>query len=872
MTIRAKAVAALLIIIVLTVGSAALTLYIQSQDDAPVKTAARTARTLQLHTDLKATMVEIRSNRRLYLLTGGPGLQRRVLDGEKQATILLERLDAEIVDATQRQTLNQMRAEFARWRQLTYVPPLEGPGPDAVERVLRTSDVAFAPLRDLLDSFDGRQRDLAATAQQRIEQYRAVAQTVVLGIELAALGIVALLIVTLNRNVFQPLSALTRTAAAITQGNVTHVHPVERSDEVGMLTNALSRMLTTINDREDQLRLKHQELQITLETLPAAFLLVDRFGQARMQNTAATGLIGAAPTGRNAMEQYRAELKLMTRDGKAIPPDRWPLARALRGEIVKGEDVEVHTKNGSVPMLVAAAPIRDVNGAIDGALVAFQDVSTLRAVDRMKDEFVSIVSHELRTPLTSIRGSLQLVLDDVDGAIDSEHRQLLNVGLNNCERLIRIINDILDVSKIEAGRMKLQTAPANVAELVRLALDSVESIASAARVTFDVQIPSVLPAVVVDQDRIVQALVNLISNAVKFAPNDSVVKVEVTHAHGEIAIAVRDSGAGISTDDLARLFQKFQQVDASASRRKGGTGLGLVISKALVEQHGGRIEVESSVGNGARFTIVLPAGPSPAPEAVRSIRGDVGTQVRSAAGTILIIDDDDEFRMVVRRQLEKSGYRVVEARDGAAGLHVARETRPDAITLDLMMPGMNGWEVLAKLTADPDLNTIPVIVISATADQPGPLAREVAVLAKPVGQDQLLHEIAQVLTTPGATVLVAEDDEDLRRVLSEALQRRGYRVVHARDGAEALAIFESTQIDLLVLDLKMPNVDGLAVIKRLRDSVAGRAVPIVVVSGSDGEGRSEFRAMRLGADVYMTKPIEAGNLAQEIQKLIPRSA
>ena len=414
--------------------------------------------------------------------------------------------------------------------------------------------------------------------------------------------------------------------------------------------------------------------------------------------------------------------------------------------------------------------------------------------------------------------------------------------------------------------MTLQTAPANVADIVAAAIQVVEPVARRVPVHLHADIGDALPALVVDSDRVVQALVNLLSNAVKFAPAGSEVRIEARQEGSEISIAIQDEGMGISSEDLARLFQKFQQVDGSASRRKGGTGLGLVISKALVEQHGGRIDVRSEVGKGTRFTILLPASTMAAPVAVAPIE-------RAAArrgGTVLIIDDDDEFRLVIRRHLERAGYRVFEAREGAAGLHVARETRPDVITLDLMMPGMNGWELLARLSADPDLSSIPVVIISAVADQAGPLTSEVSVMAKPITQERLLSEISEAVATPGATVLIAEDDADLRRVFSEVLARRGHRVIVAHDGAEALAELERSHIDLLVLDLKMPNVDGLTVIQRVRESARGRDIPILVVSG--GEGAGEFRAMKLGADAYLPKPIDAGELAERIEALVARAA
>jgi PAS domain S-box-containing protein len=825
MTIRVKAFTGLLVTLLLAVISGVLVIYIQQQDARLLAEAARTTHVLQLHADLKSMYVDILAGRQ---------------DVDPDA--VLAALGETVRDPQQRLVLTELNDAFARG--------------------------AMPAVGTLLQRFEQRQRDISTDAQRQIAVYRRSAQQSVIALEVGILAIVLLAFFAIHRSVLVPLARLTEAASSLTYGGISQIEPVQRSDEVGLLTNALARMVRTVSEREEELRSRHRELETTLETVPAAFILVDANGRVRVQNRAATALIGPPPKDSSALAHYRASFRLVARDGTEIPADQWPLARALQGETILSQEVEIRTATTTLPMLVASAPIRS-DGRIDGAVVAFQDVSALRDVDRLKDEFVSIVSHELRTPLTSIRGSLQLVLDDPQGIADPDQQQLLNVALNNCERLIRIINDILDVSKIEAGRMQLQLTPTAVAQVVHAAAQVVGAVARSAQVQLAIDIDEGLPAIDVEADRLVQALVNLISNAVKFAPAESTVTVRATrHGTGEVAISVQDRGPGIAPDDLARLFQKFQQVDASASRRKGGTGLGLVIAKALIEQHAGRVEVQSVVGEGSRFTIVLPASTSTAPAALPAPRRGTVTHGR----TVLVVDDDDEFRLVVRRHLEKAGYRVVEAREGAAGLHVAREVRPDAITIDLMMPGMNGWDLLARLSTDPELSSIPVVIVSAVADQAGPMTREVSVLAKPVSPDQLLAELGVATGGPDATVLVAEDDADVRNVISRTLARKGYRVLVAQDGAEALAVMESATVHLLVLDVKMPNVDGLAVLQRLRATAATQDVPVIMVSGSDEHGELRFRAVKLGADAYLPKPIDAGELARRIEQLVARSA
>ena len=313
------------------------------------------------------------------------------------------------------------------------------------------------------------------------------------------------------------------------------------------------------------------------------------------------------PDDERARREYWARFRATFRDGTPCPLGDWGPSRALRGEVVVGQELVVEQASGRrIPILVSAAPLRDDQGAITGAVGAFQDITNLYEVDRLKNEFVSVVSHELRTPLTSIKGALQLIA--AEGAFDDpDQRTLIDVALSNTDRLIRIINDILDISKIEAGKLELNPSPCDPAELVRLSMQSVEAIALGASVTIVPILPSRTPKVMADPDRTVQAMVNLLSNALKYAPPRSEVTVEVKEgAIGQIEFAVTDHGRGIPGDKLGQLFQKFQQVDGADTRKFRGTGLGLAITKALIEMQGGHVFVESEVGKGSTFALTIP--------------------------------------------------------------------------------------------------------------------------------------------------------------------------------------------------------------------------------------------------------------------------
>lgn len=450
-----------------------------------------------------------------------------------------------------------------------------------------------------------------------------------IAIPMLAIVVIAGLIVSAKHTLLDPLRAIADRAEQVEKGDYSSIGETTRDDEIGVLEHAFASMARAVQVREGDLaaaladahqlahriadsqreaEAAHSELLATLETSPAALMILDEVdGRVRLQNRAAVDIFGIEPRDPALRRQYWARFRMIGKDGQVLRPTEWVSSRALHGEEVTGQEVDVHHPDGNVHAILASgAPLRNDLGHIVGAVVAFQDIARLREVDRLKDEFISIVSHELRTPLTAIRGAVQLVLSDHDAVPDAEHRQLLDVALNNCERLIRIINDILDVSKIEAGRMMLHPRPHQMLGLVRQVVEALDTTARAAEVTLATVIPPALPPVMADADRIVQALMNLVSNAIKFAPRGTTVTITLAPLATEMRIAVEDQGEGIAPEHLGLLFQKFQQVDSSASRRKGGTGLGLAITKALVEQHGGRIVVESEIGRGTRFTFTLP--------------------------------------------------------------------------------------------------------------------------------------------------------------------------------------------------------------------------------------------------------------------------
>src|SRR5262249_16698179 len=593
--------------------------------------------------------------------------------------------------------------------------------------------------------------------------------------------------------------------------------------------------------------------------------------------TDATGAVESVNPAAEALFGYRAaELignfphRLFGASDREAGPFLHNLATRALGLVT---ELEGRRKDGSTfPLELSLFQFDAGTGQRYGAYV--RDISERREIDRMKDDFISIVSHELRTPLTSIRGALQLIIGAQPEHADSEHAELLAIALNNCERLVRIINDILDVSKIEAGQLTLRAQRVNLDELMRASIQSVEGMAQAADVHFILEIEPGLEWITGDFDRLVQVFVNLLFHALKvsppnslatadkFSPPKSVVTFIASSDGRTVRLAVRDEGPGIAESDLPNLFRKFMQLDSSATRRKGGTGLGLVIAKSIVEQHGGSVAVESRVGQGARFVVTLPAAAATAQPAPPT---PAAAKVETAGRTTLVVDDDADVRRVLCTLLQSAGYRALEASDGDAAMEIAVERPLDLILMDLVLPGRSGLDTIQALAADQRTAHIPVIIVSVLTDTRD-IDPRLPIIAKPVRRDALLNEIVRTLKHR-AIVLVAEDDDDLRDVLFRSLTHSGFNVLTAADGRAARHILDSTPCDLVLLDLHMPIEDGFSLIAHVRTSPTARRVPIVVISGST-TGQGARRSLELGANIFIQKPTDSESLIREVNRLL----
>jgi GAF domain-containing protein/CheY-like chemotaxis protein len=497
----------------------------------------------------------------------------------------------------------------------------------------------------------------------------------------------------------------------------------------------------------------------------------------------------------------------------------------------------------------------------------------LEVASRHKSEFLANMSHELRTPLNAIIGYSEMLQEEAhDQHADGFVPDLQRIHAAG-KHLLELINAVLDLSKIEAGKMELYLETFEVFPLLRDVAAVLEPLAQKNANRLEVRCAPDVGVIRADLTKLRQALFNLLSNACKFTER-GVVTVDVARetatADGDdsIVFAVRDTGIGIAPEQMARLFEEFGQADASTTRRYGGTGLGLALSRRLCRMMGGDITVASEPGRGSTFTIRLPAEvkePRREPSAPT-----VRETIPAGAITILVIDDDAAVRDLMARFLGKEGFRVVAAGGGEEGLRLARERPPDVITLDVLMPGMDGWSVLAALKADAVLADIPVVMLTMLDDRNLGYALGAAdYLTKPIDRERLVTVLERYRRD--LPVLVVDDDPDFRDLARRTLEREGYTVVEAENGRVGLLRLRDATPSVVLLDLMMPEMDGFDFVATVRADPAWRSLPIVVITAKDLSPEDHERLNGYVARVLQKGALSRETLLTEVRDLVAAS-
>ena len=462
----------------------------------------------------------------------------------------------------------------------------------------------------------------------------------------------------------------------------------------------------------------------------------------------------------------------------------------------------------------------------------------LESASQHKSQFLANMSHELRTPLNAIIGVTEMLQEDARDLKREDEIEPLNRVLNGGRHLLGLINDILDLSKIEAGKMEVHIEEFGIVPLIDDAVNTIETLAAKNSNRLVVDCEPEIGVMLADQTRVRQALLNLLSNANKFTEGGTVtIRAQRQQQAGRdwITMAVGDTGIGMTPQQMGKLFQQFSQADSSTTRKYGGTGLGLAISRRFCQMMDGDITVESELGRGSTFTIRLPAifgdAPSTIPQASRASSFKAGPV---DAALILVIDDDVTVRDVVGRYLKREGFSVATADGGKEGLRLARELHPAAVTLDVMMPDLDGWTVLAAIKGDPELADLPVVLMTIVDEKNrGYALGATDFLVKPVNPERLVGVLHALCNSGPGRLLMVDDDDIGRRQMRTALEQRGWIVTEATDGRDALKRLNEARPDAIILDLMMPEMDGFEFLEEMRRKAEWRDIPVVVVTARD---------------------------------------
>ena len=698
-----------------------------------------------------------------------------------------------------------------------------------------------------LDELD--RRLSAAENKARVALDQVLAVTVVDETAIGATVIGLLTTAVVLQSILASLRQIRKGLEGIESGNFHLVVPRAGGGDIGALGRVVQRLQQAQQEREALAAENHRQSRILAEaiaTFQIGFALFDDTDRMLICNP----VFAKFHEGSNLdlkpgilfsdLQQACLEHGLV--DDGTVSPDTW-LERRLAQRALMGN---FEMRLGERLLSITERRTKDavtVEVMTDVTATRRREADLERARDeaehanRVKSEFLANMSHELRTPLNAIIGYSQILSEDAvdegNTAMVDDLRKIEGAG----KHLLGLINDVLDLSKIEAGKMDVFIELVDLEGLANDVRLMVEPLASANGNTLRIEGASEVGKMACDVTKLKQSLLNLLSNACKFTTAGQV-GLTIRRQPGSVVFAVSDTGIGIPLDKQQSLFEAFHQVDSSTTRRYGGTGLGLAITRSFARTLGGDVSLHSEEGRGSVFTIVLPDTLSPT--AIEEDEAGAGQEMLPAGlspgqalATVLVTDDEDAARRIIGTHLSREGYRVIYARSGPEALEIARRERPDAITLDIMMPQQDGWSVLQALKADPELSPIPVVLVSIAADRGLAFALgAAAVLTKPVDRAELaaalrLHRSKSV----AAPVLIVEDDPAVRAVTIRSVEQLGLTAAIAEDGSAALAwLAANPPPGLILLDLMMPVMDGFEFLQHLRDRPQWAEIPVVVLT------------------------------------------
>ena len=741
-------------------------------------------------------------------------------------------------------------------------------------------------IEELLAGLEAELNAKATTARDEVLANASEARRVTIAVVAGAVLLGLLLTIVILRSILTPLRALVTSIEAIRAGDLQAPIPPRSKDEIGEMSQALGQFRDSLLERErlaqERERLAHEAehqrrtLQDAIACINEGFALYDAEDRLLLRNAKYIDLYPGLSDVIQPGTSFRRILEMTVERGLVDLGDRSPpdwIAERLHHRAAPLGTLEYQF--GERWIRIGERRTHD-----GGAVAIYTDITELKQrqqqlesamesaerANQVKSEFLANMSHELRTPLNAIIGYSQILQEDaVDAGQDDIVPDLQKIE-NAGNHLLGLINDILDLSKIEAGRMEAYIERIDVPALVQDVRMMVEPLAAKNSNKLVIDCPEEIGGVMTDLTKVKQSLLNLLSNACKFTEQGTIT-LKVSRHQGDgagerIDFAVSDTGIGMSEAQMARLFQAFAQADSSTTRRYGGTGLGLTITRSFARMLGGDVTVSSTAGQGSTFLLTLPT------EITQAIRPGVGADLHPAGtgtphdltgiahargapaahASVLVVDDDPSARRIITEHLIREGYRVIAAGSGPEAIEIARRERPDAITLDILMPQMDGWSVLAAIKREPSLSSIPVILVSMVGDRSmGFELGAAAFLTKPVDRGELAEALrAHCHHHYAGTVLVVDDDPAMQQLTERTLDRLGHPAALAGNGQEALDWLAANPPPVVILlDLIMPEMDGFEFLDNLRRLPDGSAIPVIVISSKEltPEERQQLTSM-----------------------------
>jgi adenylate cyclase len=879
LSIKTRIVVVIAILIAILAGTTLYTTANLAANSRAVALTAELAEQAELGNQIRSTFGEYR----YWLMDLAASLLRL---SETNATAAKERLSQklDILARSQPNVSATIRAEVAEF---------ENDAKRAVEeytndqRVVGNTFLAAARQHSIaIDSrlttfVDGLDRE-AATLRNRVQAD--VAKTTLIAVIIVGctivLGILAAFVVLIS--ISRPLDKVVAAMAGITAGDLNVEIPKAAPDEIGAMARTLELFRESIRERTKLSAESEQQrrvVQTAIETISDGFVLFDSDDRLVLCNSKFRELYprldDMARSGTKFSELLRVGVERGVLNTADQTPEQWIEAR-LRAHTDPKGFIESHHGDIWVRISERRTP--------DGSTVCvYTDISELKArqqelqdamqqaetANRAKSAFLANMSHELRTPLNAIIGLTEMLVSNAarfgtDKALEPL-RRVHRAG----KHLLDLINQVLDLSKIEAGKLDLSPESINVAGLIEEVLGTVRPLAEQNKNQLKVSCPKELAPLYIDPLRLRQILLNLLSNACKFT-KDGEVSLRVTPASADgkrwMDFVVTDTGIGMTPDQLGKLFEDFAQADESTARRYGGTGLGLAITRRLCRMMGGDVTVTSEAGKGSTFVVHLPAGSAGAID--ETIEHTLGPREQQIIGDcVLVIDDDATARELIAHHLREAGFSVVTANGGREGLKLAEELHPIAITLDVIMPDIDGWTVMAALRGNPAIADIPVIMATITDQQrKGAMLGAAGYLTKPIDRNQLIGLLQPFQAKARATrILMVDDDSAQRDTIRALLEPQQWVVLEAENGRVALDRLAGEIPDIILLDLMMPEMDGFQLLTALRGNPKWRVIPVIVVTALDLTAADRKR-LNSGVEAILSKnSFDSAQLIQEVR-------